>query len=190
MRRGLTRALITAATLATLLFGSALPAFAHNTLTGSDPKDGATLDAAPEQVVLTFDQAIGGDGTGVVVQGPGDARVEDGAPQVTDNKVVQPLKALTEAGEYRVGYRAVSADGHPVTGEVTFTLSEAAVEAGAGSGGEASAAPESSAPATPSSPRADPAGAGDSSWVWPAGIAAAVVIAGAIALFLLRRRDT
>lgn len=191
MRRSISRGLVMLAALLTLVLGSALPALAHNSLTGSDPKDGATLDEAPARVVLTFDQPVGEDGTGIVVQGPGKEAVQDGSVQVTDNKVTQPLKPLTEAGEYTIGYRAVSADGHPVTGELTFTVSEEAVQAGAG---EASAAP--SAAATPQATEPTGAAGGteqagsDSSWVWPAGIAVAVVLAGAVALFLLRRRDT
>ena len=37
-----------------VLLGSAAAAAAHDALVGSDPADGAALDAAPAQVVLTF----------------------------------------------------------------------------------------------------------------------------------------
>ena len=36
--------------------------------------------------------------------------------------VTVPLRALGSAGVYTAGYRVVSADGHPVSGSITFTL--------------------------------------------------------------------
>ena len=43
------------------------PASAHATLVGTDPVEGAVLEAAPEQVPFTFDEAVVGVPDGVQV---------------------------------------------------------------------------------------------------------------------------
>ena len=52
---------------AVLLLGPAGPASAHATLISSDPAQGAVLEAAPEQIRFTFDEAVGGVPDGVRV---------------------------------------------------------------------------------------------------------------------------
>ena len=55
----ITRALraiaVTVLCVAALLLGAA-PAFAHTRLQSSDPADGASLDAGPQRVSLTFNE--------------------------------------------------------------------------------------------------------------------------------------
>lgn len=101
------------------------PAAAHNTLRSSDPADGATVPTAPAQVTLTFDQAALELGTQVVVTGPDGAVVSDGAVQLVDVSVVQPLVATRPAGAYTVAWRVTSADGHPLSGTFAFTAAQA-----------------------------------------------------------------
>ncbi|ADG76257.1 copper resistance protein CopC [Cellulomonas flavigena DSM 20109] len=104
----------------------ASPASAHNTLRSSDPADGATVATVPPQVTLTFDQEALDLGTQVVVTGPDGVVVSDGPVQLVDTSVVQPLVATLPAGAYTVEWRVTSADGHPLSGALTFTASEAA----------------------------------------------------------------
>ncbi|KJY46271.1 hypothetical protein VR46_10030, partial [Streptomyces sp. NRRL S-444] len=44
--------------LCALVLGGAAPALAHAGLSGSDPADGAVLNAAPKQVTLTFTESV------------------------------------------------------------------------------------------------------------------------------------
>lgn len=121
----MTRTLIVALVSVFALLGLAQPAFAHNTLTTSDPKDGSSIAAGPEQITLTFDQAVqAGEGNQVVIGGPGKTRWADGAVEVEDNVVRTELPPLGPKGEYTIGYRVLSADGHVVNGVVSFTLTE------------------------------------------------------------------
>ena len=102
-------------------------AFAHNTLVSSNPAENASLDAGPQTVVLTFDQPVQeGEGlNSVAVTGP-DGKEWQGGPATVDSNVVSaPLRELGPKGTYTIGYRIVSADGHPVSGKVTFTLTTA-----------------------------------------------------------------
>ncbi|MFE3452177.1 copper resistance protein CopC [Nonomuraea sp. NPDC059194] len=181
MRRLLTVLLLACAALGVTV----APAQAHNVLTGSDPKEGAQLSAAPEQVTLEFDQPARQGFTQVSVTGPDGGRWEAGQATVSGSKVVTPLRPLGPAGAYVIGYRILSADGHPVSGKVTFTLTVA----GAG-------APAAQAPAAPPSQAADLSaqaaeaaanGGAGMAIVW---IVGALVLLGGGTVIALRRATT
>jgi methionine-rich copper-binding protein CopC len=163
------KAFTTAGVALVLMVTMATPALAHNVLISTDPAKGAQLTTGPAKVSLTFDQYVqtGGaneDVNQIAVTGPGGKGQWAEGPVVVSNNVVSaPLRPLGPAGEYTIGYRILSADGHAVTGESTFTLTVA------GNG-------------TPSSATAATAGTtqqGDSGgvpiWVW---IAGAVILLG------------
>jgi hypothetical protein len=109
------------------LFALAAPASAHNSLTGSNPADKAVLDAGPGEIVLTFDQPVQeGEGlNSIAVTGPDGEQWQGGAATVDSNVVTAPVRELGPSGTYTIGYRIVSADGHPVSGELTFTVNTA-----------------------------------------------------------------
>jgi methionine-rich copper-binding protein CopC len=109
------------------LFALAGTASAHNTLVSSTPSADASLDAGPRTVVLTFDQPVQeGEGlNSVAVTGPDGKEWQGGSAKVDSNVVSAPLRELGPKGTYTIGYRIVSADGHPVSGKVTFTLTTA-----------------------------------------------------------------
>ncbi|MFI9008691.1 copper resistance protein CopC [Actinosynnema sp. NPDC053489] len=120
--------LLTGLVAGAVALGTAAPALAHNVLVGSDPKDGARLDAGPAAITLTFDQPVqaGEKFNTVTVTGPEGTRWEaDGEPTVRNSSVTFPVRPLGPAAEYVVGYRVLSADGHPVTGSLRFTLTKA-----------------------------------------------------------------
>lgn len=130
--------------LATLLV-TAEHASAHSSLIGSTPAEGERFEKAPAHVSLTFDEEIRDDDVNqVAVTGPGGGQWAQGPVQVSGSVVIAPLRPLGPAGEYTVGYRVVSADGDPVTGEITFTvlspgsgaaITDSAVTAAASKGG-------------------------------------------------------
>lgn len=109
------------------LFAMASPAFAHNSLTSSNPANEAVLDAGPAEVVLTFDQPVQeGEGlNSIAVTGPDGEQWQGGAAKVDSNVVSAPVRELGPSGKYTIGYRVLSADGHPVSGELTFELTKA-----------------------------------------------------------------
>ncbi|MDT0165291.1 copper resistance protein CopC [Actinotalea sp. AC32] len=105
-----------------------LPALAHDSLVGSEPADGAVVETAPAQVVLTFSSTQLDVGAAVTVTGPDGREWADGAPRVEDERVVQPLATGMAAGAYAVQWRSVSGDGHPVTGTFAFEVAAAATD--------------------------------------------------------------
>ncbi|HEY8373803.1 MAG TPA: copper resistance CopC family protein [Pseudonocardiaceae bacterium] len=182
---------MTRRTLSTLVFAAlalllgAGPAAAHNVLVGSDPAKGSTVDTAPQQVRLTFDQPVQGGVEGantITLTGPDGNRWQVGEVQVEGSSVTAPVGPLGPAGEYTIGYRILSADGHPVSGTVTFTLTTP------GTGSPLPAQDEATGTEQAASDGGDQSGGG-SVWLW---IGGAVVLLGAglaIALRLGRSTD-
>jgi len=116
---------LAAAVAATALAGVALllgaaPAAAHNTLTGSTPADDSTVTDPVTEVVLEFDQAVQTEFAQVAVLGADQTPYRSGEPAVVGRTVTQAVKPLPE-GRYDVSYRVISADGHPVSGTISFT---------------------------------------------------------------------
>nr|WP_221219102.1 copper resistance CopC family protein [Prauserella isguenensis] len=173
------------ATLVALLV-TATPAAAHNQLIESDPAEGASLDKAPERVTLTFDQPVQrGAGEGVnqiAVTGPDGGQWTKGDVQVDGASVTAPLHPLGPAGEYVIGFRILSADGHPVSQELRFTLTSHGPGADTPPGGQNAAPSAANADDAPSADGGD-SGGGIPVWVW---IAAAVVLLGAGVTVALR----
>ncbi|MFD7160220.1 copper resistance protein CopC [Kribbella sp. NPDC059898] len=108
-----------------MLAGTAGVAAAHAKLESMTPADGSSTAAPPTKVVLTFNEPVGSDGTQVEVKSPSGKDVANGAAQVIDNTVTQPVGAMVEAGKYTVEARVVSADGHPVEVSGAFTVTHA-----------------------------------------------------------------
>lgn len=126
MRRWLLGALLAA--LATA--GLAVPAFAHDVLVSSTPDTGARLADGPQRVTLTFNAPVQQGPNTITVIGPEGQHWEaDDHSRATvnpdGNGVSAAVRPLGPAGTYTIGYRIISADGHPVHGELHFTLTEA-----------------------------------------------------------------
>ena len=167
--------LLTGLVAGAVVLGTAAPALAHNVLVGSDPQDGSQLEAGPASITLTFDQPVqaGEKFNTITVTGPEGTRWEAGGePTVKNNSVVFPVRPLGPAAEYTVGYRILSADGHPVTGSLKFTLTKA---------GSGTPAPASASAAEGSASTSSGSG-GVPIWVWIVG--AAVLLGGGAFLAL------
>ncbi|MEU8744907.1 copper resistance protein CopC [Streptomyces sp. BPPL-273] len=97
-------------------------ATAHTELDNSSPGANATLAGLPPRVTLTFSDEMTQKYAKVAVTGPDGQSAGTGAPQVQGKSVSLPVDVRAPAGRYTVGYRVVSADGHPVSGSYTFTV--------------------------------------------------------------------
>lgn len=123
--------------IAALLVGVALvladagPLAAHASLVSVDPPDGARLDAAPDEITLTFSEAVSADLGGVRVLDAAGDRVDEGAVRAAGAVVTVGVADDLPDGTYVVSYRIVSADGHPVRGGSVFGIGDADVDAGA-----------------------------------------------------------
>ncbi|ANE78466.1 hypothetical protein A7U43_03130 [Mycobacterium adipatum] len=114
--------LICEATWAFLALGSGTAA-AHTAMTASDPAEGSTPIAAPVSITLTFNEEINPTFASAVLNDAGGRNWLTNSPQVQGSQLRVDLGPdLLPNGEYTVGYRVLSADGHPVSGSFAFTL--------------------------------------------------------------------
>lgn len=111
-------------------------ASAHASLVSSTPGNDEVVEQAPREVVLRFDDGVNVDDGGVRVLDPAGEDVAEGSPSTAADgtEVRQPVASGPE-GTYTVSYRALSDDGHVISGSYVFhvgrrTGSAAAVDAG------------------------------------------------------------
>ncbi|HEX4017242.1 MAG TPA: copper resistance CopC family protein [Frankiaceae bacterium] len=156
--------------LALLIGVGAGPAAAHSVLLQTSPASGATVATAPDSIVLIFNEMPQGEFSTIHITGPDGKRRDDGHVQVVNDRVSEAFAGTRPAGRYVVDWRVVSADGHPVSGEFTFTARSAAASVAA------------TAVTTPA-PKKSSSNVGVI-----IGIVAAVVIFGGLIVFLLRRK--
>ncbi|WP_407320195.1 copper resistance protein CopC [Isoptericola halotolerans] len=119
-------AIVALAMLLTAVGGTAVSilgassAGAHDQLVSSDPADGDELDAPVGEVTLTYSAEIIADGTQVRLATPdGDV---DADVAIEGEQVTATFDTPDAGGEYRVQWRVVSSDGHPIEGELAYEV--------------------------------------------------------------------
>ncbi|MEU6530414.1 copper resistance protein CopC [Streptomyces sp. NPDC046928] len=106
-----------------LLLAGAGPVSAHAALTGSDPRQGAVVDKAPQQISLTFSEKVALSDDSLRVLDPKGKRVDSGDPAGTGGTTYAvKLHGGLPDGTYTVTYQVVSEDSHPVAGAYTFSI--------------------------------------------------------------------
>ena len=158
---------LVAAFVAAFLLAS--PAAAHDELIGADPAPDAVVDVLPDELTLTF--------SGVLIDEPGATELSvldtdgvelvAGSPELDGTRVTQALTGDAD-GQVHVLWRVVSSDGHPISGEFTFSIGEAG-------------------PTSPTPPEVDEQ-AGSPVWWWAVAGAAVIVIAVVAAVVIVRSR--
>jgi methionine-rich copper-binding protein CopC len=118
---------------------------AHTDLASSTPVDGAVLDTPPEAITLTFNEDLLAGSSSIALNDMTGTTVLSGPVAAVGPSITVPWPAGLPGGTYQAAYRVVSADGHPVTGAITFTVAAALGEASTGPSAEisAEASPES-----------------------------------------------
>ncbi len=138
-----------------LVAGSAAPASAHTDLVSSTPAADETRSEPPRTVSLTFSDKMSSDFATVALS-VGDQDPLTLSTTTEGQRIVAAVPAdelppaapgTVEPVVWRITYRVVSADGHPVTGEFSFRAPLPAVEKP-----EPTAAPTTSAPLESAAP--------------------------------------
>jgi copper transport protein len=139
MRRVVSVALVAAWSVGAL----AAPAFAHALLQSSRPAANATLQAAPEQVSLTFTEPPDPTLSTVQLLGSSGAEVSLGRLRIDGPTITVPITGSMPDGTYTVNWRVVSrTDGHVTAGSFAFGVGRApAAQAGGASVGGTSPFP-------------------------------------------------
>jgi methionine-rich copper-binding protein CopC len=166
----------TAALLFLVIF--APTASAHSELEDSSPAAGAVLHAAPDKVTLTFNEAIQGDGSGIVVRdSQGNRYDKPDTFAVKENVVSIDLSLAETSGDYTVEYRIVSADGHIVTDQYEYKLQL-----------DKTPNPQDTAQTEAPSTPADSGSSSSAVWILGLGAIGIVLIAALVAVAMRGRR--
>lgn len=100
------------------------PANSHSSLVSSTPAKDAVLTEFPTEISLTFNESlleIGADNPNKVEVTNSMGDLLSGAATVAGPVITAPLQ-ITGNDVYKVKYRVVSADGHVIEGEYSFSV--------------------------------------------------------------------
>lgn len=103
------------------LFLAAPPAAAHATLISTDPVEGEVLPETPDVATFTYDERVSLTEDSVQVFDAAGESVDSTATG-EDEVVTVDLPDDLDNGTYVVAWRVVSADGHPISGSLTFSI--------------------------------------------------------------------
>ena len=115
--------------VASIVVGFSGGASAHTELTQSYPAAGQVIEGSVGSVDLTFTDVIVPELSQLVVRDKAGRNLAVGRPSSFGSRLSSRLAGAEARGAYRVTYRVVAADGHPVVGSFRF-----AVRSGADSG--------------------------------------------------------
>jgi len=119
-----TTALVAVLALAGMSLGAAAPAAAHSFIVASSPAEGSTISEVPEKFSVTANELLldlNGDGSGFAIQVVDAAGLYYGdGCTVVSGSTLSMGATLGNAGDYRVYWQVISADGHVVSGEFPF----------------------------------------------------------------------
>ncbi|NRQ51752.1 copper resistance CopC family protein [Aeromicrobium stalagmiti] len=103
-------------------------AFAHAELVSSNPAGDATLQVMPVQVSLTMNEPVQMPSFVEVTSSDG-TRINSYKVTVEGDTVTTAITQSAPAGAYRMSYEIVSADEHPISGTINFSVVEGAAPA-------------------------------------------------------------
>ncbi|WP_345802292.1 copper resistance CopC family protein [Microbacterium sp. AZCO] len=183
-------ALAALALAAAAVFATAVPASAHDELLSSDPAADSSVDALPAQLTLTFSGLISTEpgANEVAVTDAAGASLVEGTPTVSDTVITQKL-AGEASGVVTVLWKAVSSDGHPISGQYSFTVSGASTPTPTATPTESASATPAESPVATSTPTAPPTEEASETgpWPWVLLIVALLAVAAAV-IYLLASR--
>ena len=166
---------------------SAVPASAHDELVSSTPTADASLPTAPAEVALRFSATLKPEAVQLAVVDASGNSVREGTPTVEGATVKQTLKPNLPAATYRISYRVISRDGHPVSGVRSFTI-----QAQPGAPSTTHNTPDTAPSDAASGGDQDPTSDNDQVWIWlvAGGVAALGALAVVVVLVCRRRAHT
>ncbi|MES9682872.1 hypothetical protein CN514_10775 [Bacillus sp. AFS001701] len=103
-----------------LLFLFPTMASAHTKLVSSNPSNGQVITEPMKQITLEFEEALEQLGT-IKLYKAGTATAVTNV-SIKSNKLIADLPNGIENGDYKIEWKVVSEDGHPVTGQIPFKV--------------------------------------------------------------------
>lgn len=177
-----------ASALLLLTVGATLPASGHTQSDQTQPAAGSSVDAGIQTVSVTFtDKVLNlSDSSEIKITDALGAEVENSCV-VIEKKSLSVQALLANEGKYRVVWRTVAEDGHPISGQFSFTVTGSAENQDFVSCAELAA----QTPEVIATPKAEPVDTKttDTGIIWPLWIAGFLLAGvGAIA-FVKRKRN-
>ncbi len=182
-------AVLSVALLAMLM---AAPAHAHDELLSTTPANGARLTQAPDAIVLKFEEAPLKDTTKIVATDSSGKQFALTGVVVTGGTARAPWPTDAGPDSYKVVWRNVGSDGHPLTGSFGFSYTSAS------GGPTATAAPTGSpdasigvptpVPTTSPVTATGPSGLGGTMWLLPTVIGILIILGAIFGLRAARKR--
>lgn len=116
---------LVAAALAILLMGG-LPANAHSQLVDAEPRPNLSYKVSPKNITLSFNEELLdlGPRSNVITLTAQNRKIATGPAQIQGNQLVTKLNVKLRPGRYTTWWRALSADGHPISGRFNFTVTK------------------------------------------------------------------
>jgi copper resistance protein C len=93
---------------------------AHTALKGAKPADGAVLDSSPPSIEISFEHAVQMTSVSVVAEKAAERKLTF-TPGTASTTFTVDKPALV-AGHNEVHWKALSKDGHVVTGKLTYVI--------------------------------------------------------------------
>ncbi|UPM54542.1 copper resistance CopC family protein [Gottfriedia acidiceleris] len=109
-----------------LLFLFPTMASAHTKLVSSNPSNGQIITEPTKQITLEFEEALEQLGT-IKLDKAGSATAVTNV-SIKGNKLIANLPNGLENGDYKIEWKVVSEDGHPITGQIPFKVQLKQVE--------------------------------------------------------------
>lgn len=102
-----------------------LPASAHDEVVGQTPEAGSIVQAGPQEIAIEISGTPltleDGSGNEISVTLPDGNPLYSGCLVIQGKRGVLPVD-LDQPGEYKVSWRMVSSDGHPISGDFSFQV--------------------------------------------------------------------
>jgi copper transport protein len=103
-------------------------AFGHAVLKSTDPSAGTTVKREPSAIGFRFNEPVEGNFGGIQVYDRRGEQVQSGDPFHPGGRgsaLATKLRSGLPKGTYTATYRVISADGHPVSGGLVFSIGKA-----------------------------------------------------------------
>jgi methionine-rich copper-binding protein CopC len=168
-------------------------ASAHAHIVSTTPSNGSHVALAPSEITLVFSNSILDIGPTILVVDSAGANWASGQMATAGATVTQPVKAGLPAGNYRVRWRVVSADGHPLSGTFDFTTTTGPIAPPAAVAAAPVTSSTAAAPAATSGPTGTDTGASAARGGLPLPVVGALGAVGGVGIFALivaLRRNT
>lgn len=162
-------------------------AWAHDELASTSPANGTVLAGPPTSIVLRFEEPPLADTTKLVAKSADNTDLTLPEPKQTGSTVTTVWPQTAPSGTYKISWRNVGADGHPITGVFSFSYTASSVSPSPSSSVTSSATASTASQGTSSAANPSAAAMGGPAW-WLLGVAGVLSVIAVAWVLAIRRR--